>query len=92
MRSGGSLAWGIVPNNEDEMRDETVSSLIGRADSSFEMLIEKGVDKEVLLRNSIITPECGLGGVDEPLSARILETLVAVSRGLKEKHGLESDL
>jgi methionine synthase II (cobalamin-independent) len=91
MRSGGSLAWGIVPNNEDEMRDETVSSLIGRADSSFEMLIEKGVDKEVLLRNSIITPECGLGGVDEPLSARILETLVAVSRGLKEKHGLESD-
>jgi methionine synthase II (cobalamin-independent) len=89
LKRGGSLAWGIVPNNEDELKDETVSSMIERVEQSFKMLTEKGIDIDVLLRNSLVTPECGLGGVDESLSAKILETLVAVSYGLREKHGLD---
>jgi methionine synthase II (cobalamin-independent) len=88
---GGSLAWGFVPNNENGLRGETADSLMKRAELSFQMLIEKGIDKELLLRNSLVTPECGLGGVDEPMSAWILETAVSISRGLREKYGLEDD-
>ncbi|MGD0056249.1 MAG: hypothetical protein ABSB83_00125 [Methanomassiliicoccales archaeon] len=91
LKRGGSLAWGIVPNNEDGMRDETVRSLVEQAVSSFEMLTEKGIDKDILVRNSLITPECGLGGVDESLSGKILETLLAVSRGLREKYWLHDE-
>lgn len=88
---GGSLAWGIVPNNEEGMRSETVASIIERADSAMQMLVEKGIDREALLRSSLLTPECGLGGVDEPLAAQTIRTLVAVSRGLRAKHGLEDE-
>jgi hypothetical protein len=88
---GGSLAWGIVPNNEDGMKDETIGSLVDKLDASFDMLAEKGIDKEALMKSSLITPECGLGGVDEPMSARILDTLVSVSLALEEKYGLEDD-
>jgi methionine synthase II (cobalamin-independent) len=91
IRRGGALAWGIIPNNEDGMREESVDSLIRRTEQSFEMLTEKGIDKDALLRSSIITPECGLGTVEVPLSARILEALVAVSSGLRKKHGLDDD-
>jgi methionine synthase II (cobalamin-independent) len=88
---GGALAWGIIPDNEDGMKEESVDSLIRRTEQSFEMLTEKGIDKDALLRSSIITPECGLGTVEVPLSARILEALVAVSIGLRKKYGLDDD-
>ncbi|MDD1767749.1 MAG: hypothetical protein LUQ27_04190 [Methanomassiliicoccales archaeon] len=89
LKRGGSLAWGVIPNNEDELKGETVNSLIDRMESAFRMLTEKGIDADVLLRNSLITPECGLGGVDELLSGKIFETLLAVSQGLRDKNGLD---
>ncbi|MBM4237399.1 MAG: methionine synthase [Euryarchaeota archaeon] len=91
LKKGGALAWGIVPNSEDAMNEESVASLVELAERGFELLVEKGLDRDLVIRNSLLTPQCGLGGVSEAMSGRILGTLASVSKELRRRHGLEEE-
>lgn len=89
LERGGVLAWGIVPNNEEVADKENVDSLVQKVISGIEMMKAKGVDEELLIRNSLVTPQCGLGGMSEAASESAMRTLVSVSRGLRKKLELE---
>jgi hypothetical protein len=86
---GGILAWGIVPTlDRAAAASETVESLLERLDAGMEMLLRKGFEREQLLRQALITPSCGAGGVlDEPLAERVLSLLRQVSYELRRRHG-----
>ena len=60
--------------------------------SHFEQLVTdlagKGVDKELLLKNSILTPQCGLSGLSEDASEDAMKLLIDVSKAVKEKYCL----
>jgi hypothetical protein len=48
--------------------------------------VDKGFDRELLLRRALITPSCGAGGVlDEPLAERVLRLLQELSDTLRER-------
>ena len=85
LERGGALAWGIVPNNE-VARDETPESLADKIDGYIDTLVSKGVDRELLMKRSLITPQCGLGGADEELVRPILALLKGTSDELKRRH------
>ena len=85
LERGGSLAWGIVPNNESAM-DETPSSLADMVDGFMADLAAKGVDPGLLARRSLVTPQCGLGGADPALVPRVLELLRETSEELRRRH------
>jgi methionine synthase II (cobalamin-independent) len=89
LERGGALAWGIVPNNEEVAREENIDSLVEKVISEIETMKAKGVDEELLIRNSLVTPQCGLGGMSEEGSESAIRTLVSVSRELRKKLGLE---
>jgi len=87
---GGSLGWGIVPTLDREAAaTETIPSLLARFDAGVARLVEKGFDRELLLRRALITPSCGAGGVlTEPLAERVLRLLREFSALLRERYGL----
>ena len=72
LKKGGFLAFGVTPTSEykegvseDELYKKFISVL-----ESFE---EKGIGRDLLLKNIIITPACGLGPMSEPDAKRALE-------------------
>jgi methionine synthase II (cobalamin-independent) len=89
LEHGGSLSWGVVPNSEDALRLETVDSLVDKLERGMAELVAKGVDMDLLLRSSLVTPQCGLGGLDELMAVEALDLLVQVSDKMRAKHRLE---
>ncbi|MDD1743120.1 MAG: hypothetical protein LUO85_00670, partial [Methanomassiliicoccales archaeon] len=89
LERGGSIAWGIIPNQEDSLRLASVAGLIEKLERTMASLVAKGVDPETLYRTSLLTPQCGLGSLDEPLAAEALALLNQVSNTFRERHSLE---
>jgi methionine synthase II (cobalamin-independent) len=86
---GGSIAWGIIPNQEDDLRLVSVPSLIEKLERAIAPLVSKGVDPELLLRTSLLTPQCGLGSLDETMTTEALLLLNQVSKEFRRLHSLE---
>ena len=84
---GGALAWGIVPNGS-LIEGETPESLADRLTVHIDDLVSKGIDRDLLAKRSLITPQCGLGGADEEYVDTILELLDGTSKEMKRRFGL----
>ena len=70
---GGYLAWGIVPSQSLEVRPRP-EELLEMLRKGIEGLSEKGVSREKLLTNLLITTSCGLGTLtEEEAEAALLE-------------------
>lgn len=85
---GGSIAWGLIPNMEDQIAKETVGSLLQRFERYMDMLYRKGMDLDLLLERSLITPQCGLGGLDETKAERVLELLTGTVDAIRQRYRL----
>ena len=88
LERGGCLSWGIIPNNEDALKNTDCASVISHFEQLVTDLAGKGVDKELLLKNSILTPQCGLSGLSEDASEDAMKLLIDVSKAVKEKYCL----
>ncbi len=71
---GGYLAWGIVPSQSMEERPSP-EELFELVTQGITMLSEKGVPREGLLKNLLVTPSCGLGTLAEQEAERALKEL-----------------
>jgi methionine synthase II (cobalamin-independent) len=89
LERGGWLGWGIVPTLDREAAaTETLPSLVARFEQGVQRLTDKGFDRELLLRQALLTPSCGAGGVlTEPLTERVLGLLRELSIALRETYG-----
>jgi len=85
---GGSIAWGLIPNMEDQIAKETVGTLLKRFESYMDNLYRKGMDLDLLLERSMITPQCGLGGLDETNAERVLELLNGTVDAIRQRYRL----
>jgi len=83
-KRGGILCWGIVPTQEftDKV---TLNSLIKKVKDGIGTLLKKGLDKDLLRDNLLLSPSCGMGTLDIDKSKRILNTLSEVSKNIKNK-------
>ncbi len=86
---GGTLSWGLIPNMDHRLEKENVNTLMAKFDSTINELVAKGLNREMLLEQSLITPECGLGGLSEKESVHVLDLLIEVSDAIRSKHKLE---
>jgi len=85
---GGTLSWGIVPNMDSKLEKENVASLVKRLEDGIGAMVSKGIDREVLLAQSMVTPQCGLGGLDEDQCVHVLSLLNGVTDAVRKKYGL----
>jgi len=91
---GGIIAWGIVPTYTELLEQETIDSLIERLESFWEGLSQKGVDRERLLRQSLLAPAtCNLINPDkEKTVEKAFDMLKNLSKKIREKYHLSEKL
>ena len=79
LSQGRHLAWGIVPASSQVMEEE-INSLIKRFEDGLKLLNSKGVERERILGNLLITPSCGTG----TLPVEVAEKVVKLTRGVSD--------
>ncbi len=83
--AGGIIAWGAVPSGE-EIKNETVNSLLKKLERSMQLLVDKGIDKDTLISQGLITPSCGVGSLERELGIRVLRATKEVSDIMRKKY------
>ncbi len=86
---GGLIAWGIVPNNEDNLAKESVGSLQDRLGEAIAPFTRNGtgISFRQMIKQSLLTPCCGLTpGLTEDSAALALELLVNLSERMRLKY------
>lgn len=77
------ICWGIVPTQQFSGR-ENPDLLIKRISQAVDTLARKGLEKDLLLENLIVSPACGLGSLDTQTSERILKLLAETASSVKK--------
>lgn len=85
LAEGRCLAWGIVPTSE-EAWDESVETLVDRLESCVDALAAEGIDRELIHKQSFITPSCGTGSLSSDLAERVFQLTRKVSERMRKKH------
>lgn len=88
LERGGILAWGLVPTSE-KVLDLKVEELITNFEQSIDSLVQKGVPKERLRQQALITPSCGVGSCSVALAEKVYGLTLEVSLRLREKYGFQ---
>jgi methionine synthase II (cobalamin-independent) len=86
---GGVIAWGIVPNQSETLEKETLASLEERLEDAISSLTRKGFDLpfKQIVKQSLISPSCGLAGLSPEGSGKALELTAKLSERIRSKYG-----
>ena len=83
---GGSIAWGIVSNNEDALAGESVASLYDRLGEAMAPFTREGIPIKQLVAQGLLTPSCTLASVSTEACIRALELLAELSARVRSKY------
>jgi hypothetical protein len=73
LTAGGILAWGMIPTlSEAALKKETVDTLAARWENGLRRLKDLGVHPDAVIRQSLITPSCGMGMLPLDLMTKVL--------------------
>ena len=86
---GGVIVWGIVPTNVEPFEKESLASLLDQLESVWEALSRKGVDRDGMLLNSMLSPAtCCLVNPDrEKTVEKAFDAVRRLSSDLRERYG-----
>lgn len=84
LEKGGHIAWGIVPTSAF-MGTETVEDLLDRLTRAMALIEGWGVPPGTLRRGSLLTPACGMGGMDEASTRKAMELLGRLSEACRRR-------
>jgi len=85
LMNGGVLSWGIVPTSM-KVDHYTSASLMFIFEQFVDNLEAKGIDRKLLLRNSLLTASCGTGSVPIDRAERIAQLTRKVTGRIREKY------
>jgi methionine synthase II (cobalamin-independent) len=85
---GGSIAWGIIPNEEDNVARESLGSLNDRLGEAMAPFTRDGLPFKQLVAQSLLTPSCTLASLSAEASVRALELLSELSARVRSKYSL----
>lgn len=82
----GTIAWGIVPNDEDSLVNESPASLKDRLEEAMAPFTRNGIPFRQLIAQGLLTPSCGLASLTEDAAARVLELLTELSVKIRKRY------
>lgn len=86
LERGGNIAWGIVPNEEDALASESVSSLRDRLQEAMAPHTRNGVSLRRVVAQGLVTPSCGLANLSLEAADRALELTAKLSHDLRSRY------
>ena len=86
LERGGLLAWGVVPTST-AIREQTADSLAAHLEKMIDNLAAKGIDRQMICEQAVISPSCGTGSMDPADAERVFDITCELSRKMKEKYG-----
>jgi methionine synthase II (cobalamin-independent) len=87
LERGGSIAWGIVPNEEEALAKESVACLQDRLEEAMAPFTREGVRFRQLIEQGLLTPSCGLASLAaEEAAAHALELLAQLSEKIRKRY------
>ena len=85
IQRGGVLAWGIVPTlHTEDIDSESVESLTEKLKAQMGELEKLGISKEAIFTQSLISPSCGVGPLDEAHAIKVLTLNQSISKELRK--------
>ena len=85
LEAGKMLAWGVVPTSK-AIREQTVESLESHLEKMMENLASKGIDKQLIMEQAIISPSCGTGSLNPDDAEKVFKMVKLLSDRMKEKY------
>jgi len=87
---GGVLSWGIVPTNVEPFEKESIVSLQKRLEGIWMELYKKGIDRELLLSRSLLSPAtcCLINPDGEKTVEAAFRMIRQMSEQFREKYKL----
>ena len=85
LNRGGLLAWGIVPTSNEKIVQESVDNLLERLEQNMQLMVDRGIDKQILLRSSFITPSCATVSMSVEMSEKAFQYTSEISSRMREK-------
>jgi methionine synthase II (cobalamin-independent) len=86
LERGGSIAWGIVPNEEESLVKESLPSLRDRLEEAMAPFTRDGVKFKQLIAQGLITPSCGLESLSLEAANQALELTAKLSHELRSRY------
>ncbi len=83
---GGMLAWGVVPTSS-AIREQTVDNMIDHFEKLIDNLASKGIDKQLIIEQTIITPSCGTGSMEPEDAEKVFDITNQLSAAMRDKYG-----
>jgi methionine synthase II (cobalamin-independent) len=87
LERGGSIAWGIVPNEEEALAKESLPSLRDRLEEAIAPFTRDGVKFKRIIAQGLVTPSCGLEGLPPEVASLALELTAKLSHDLRSRYG-----
>jgi len=84
----GFLAWGVVPTSV-AIRDQSPESLAEHLDKMIDNLSAKGIDKQVIIDHSVITPSCGTGSMEVGDAQAVFDIIAELPDVLRKRFGMQ---
>ncbi len=82
----GTIAWGVIPNNEESLAKETIASLSDRLEEAMAPFTREGIPFRQLVAQGLLTPSCGLASLSLEAAEQALEFLVQLSTKLRKRY------
>lgn len=73
--AGGTIAWGIVPTDEEKVGGESAESLRFKYEGLVHKIADLGFPAEDVRASSLFTPSCGMSSVGTGVAERICDLL-----------------
>ncbi len=87
LQQGGKIVWGVVPTlDKDALDAADLNIIMQKFDEAIDYLVKKGVDKSVLLDNSMVSTSCGAGSLSIEQAEKAMNLVQELSVRLKEKY------
>lgn len=87
LSKGGYIAWGVVPTLDKVALESADAGVIAeKFEEAVEFLLKKGLNKELVLSRSFVTPSCGAGSLDLELAKKAMTLTKELSLLLNERY------
>jgi methionine synthase II (cobalamin-independent) len=86
LERGGTIAWGIVPNDEEVLAKESLPSLRDRLEETMASFTRDGVEFKQIIAQGLITPSCGLEILSLEAASQALELTAKLSHDLRNRY------